>query len=164
MPTPERSRYLRAWRQAPISMFFATFAGVGHIPGGPGTYAAILFTPVIVWMSSLPFAWRLGPFVVVTMLSMWWCDRAGRALDEHDSRRIVLDEVVGVWTTLVWFADLEWLPALVGLVFFRIFDVTKPPPARRIDDNGEGGMAVILDDLVAGVWAIPPVLAVLWLF
>ncbi|QDG51216.1 phosphatidylglycerophosphatase A [Persicimonas caeni] len=154
----------QAWRQAPVSMFFSTFFGVGHIPGGPGTYAAALFTPAIVWMSTWPLGWRVGPFVVVTLLSMWWADRAGKALGEHDSRRIVMDEVVGVWATLVWFSNLSWLAALVGLVLFRIFDVTKPPPARRLDDEGDNGITVIADDLVAGVWAIPGVVLVVWLF
>jgi phosphatidylglycerophosphatase A len=69
-----------------------------------------------------------------------------------------------VWTTLVWFSNLSWLAALVGLVLFRIFDVTKPPPARRLDDEGDNGITVIADDLVAGVWAIPGVVLVVWLF
>ncbi len=166
-PDPGQSDTLPTWRQswkeAPVSMFFSTFGGVGHIPGGPGTYAAAIFTPAIVWMSSWPMLWRVGPFVVVTLLSMYWAEHAGRALGEHDSRRIVMDEVVGVWTTLVWFGSLGWLEALVGLVVFRILDMTKPPPAKRLDDEGEGGVSVIADDLVAGVWAIPAVLLVRWL-
>jgi phosphatidylglycerophosphatase A len=75
-----------------------------------------------------------------------------------------MDEVVGVWTTLVWFSALGWIEALVGLVAFRILDMTKPPPARRLDDEGTGGVSVIADDLVAGVWAIPFVLVVRWLW
>lgn len=161
--TPTTPTWKQSWAQAPISMLFSTFFGVGHIPGGPGTYAAILFTPVIVWMSAWPLMWRVGPFVLITLLSMFWADRAGKALGEHDSRRIVMDEVVGVWTTLVWFADLGWISALVGLVAFRVFDITKPPPARRLDDEGTGGISVIADDLVAGVWAIPAVLLIRWI-
>ena len=158
-----KSTWTQAWKQAPVSMLFSTFFGVGHIPGGPGTYAAVLFTPAIVWMSDWPLAWRVGLFVVLTLASVYWADRAGKALGEHDSRHIVMDEVVGVWTTLVWFDDLGWAAALVGLAAFRILDMTKPPPARRIDDEGSGGLSVIADDLVAGVWAIPLVLLVRWL-
>lgn len=153
----------RAWKKAPVSMFVSTFGGVGHLPGGPGTYAAALFTPAIVWMSTWPLGWRLGPFVVVTLWAMWCADRAGRALGEHDSRRIVIDEVVGVWTTLVWFAELSWTAAVVGFVVFRIFDIIKPPPAKRIDEDGDNGVSVIADDLVAGLWAIPAVLLVRWI-
>lgn len=154
----------KAWREAPVSMLGATFFGVGHLPGGPGTYAAILFTPAIVWMSAWPIAGRLAFFVLITLASIYWAEYAGRALGEHDSRRIVIDEVVGVWMTLVWFDDLSWLSAVVGLVAFRVFDITKPPPARRIDDNGTGGFSVIADDLVAGLWAIPVVLLARWIW
>lgn len=152
----------RAWRQAPLSMWMATVGGIGHIPGGPGTYAAAVFTPAIVWMSGWPLWIRLSLWVLLTLASIPWCERAGEALNEHDSRRVVLDEVVGVWTTLVWFDELGWLAALVGLVAFRILDVLKPPPADWLDTHGKGGFSVVMDDVVAGVWAIPAVLLVRW--
>jgi len=161
---PPKPSARQAWRQAPFSMLGATFCGVGHLPGGPGTYAAALFTPAIVWMSAWPLISRLGFFALITLASIYWAEYAGRALGEHDSRRIVIDEVVGVWMALVWFDQLTWLSALVGLVAFRIFDITKPPPARRIDDNGTGGLSVIADDLVAGLWAVPVVILIRWLW
>lgn len=155
--------YGRAWREAPVSMFFSTVAGVGHIPGGPGTYAAVLFTPLIVLMSAWSVTFRVGLFIVVTAVSMWWCHRAGRALREHDSRRIVLDEVIGVWTTLVWFDELGWLAAAAGLALFRVLDMIKPPPADLLDIHGDNGIAVVADDIVAGLWSIPAVLLAQWL-
>ena len=144
-------------------MAFATVGGIGHLPGGPGTYAAVAFTPVVMWMSHWPLGWRLAALAVVTVLSCYWSGVAGRALNEPDSRRIVIDEVVGVWVTLVWFDALEWWPAVVGLVAFRIFDMTKPPPARYFDESHSSGFAVVADDIVAGLYAIPFVLLVLWL-
>lgn len=160
-PDPKPS-LRQAWRKAPFSMLGATFFGVGHLPGGPGTYAAVLVTPAIVWMSAWPLMSRMGLFTLVTLASVYWAEHAGRALAEHDSRRIVIDEVVGVWLALVWFDQLGWLSALVGLVAFRVLDVIKPPPARRIDDTGTGGLSVIADDLVAGLWAVPAVILVRW--
>lgn len=154
----------KAWRQAPVSMWFATVSGIGHLPGGPGTYAAAAFTPLIVVMSYWPLGWRLVALAVVTVLSCYWSDVAGRLLHEPDSRRIVIDEVVGVWVTLVWFSSLSWWAALVGLVAFRIFDITKPPPARYFDDSHSGGFAVVADDVVAGLWAIPFVVLAIWFF
>ncbi len=145
-------------------MFFATVAGIGHLPGGPGTYAAAAATPLIVWMSDWPLLWRLATLIVVIVVSCYWSDVAGRLLDEPDSRRIVIDEVVGVWVTLVCFDNLGWQSALAGLVAFRIFDITKPPPARYFDDSHSGGFAVVADDIVAGLWAIPFVILVSWLF
>lgn len=144
-----------AWKTAPISTFMATCAGIGHLPGGPGTYAAAAATPLIVWMSTWPFPTRLAALGAATLLSIPWCDRAGKAFGEHDSRRIVLDEVVGVSTTLVCFSSLGWMSALVGLVAFRVFDILKPPPANLLDERGSGGLSVVLDDVIAGLWAIP---------
>lgn len=156
-----------AWHDSPLSMLLATFGGIGHLPGGPGTYAAALFTPAVVWMSQYDMELRLACFWAATFLSFYWCGKAGKALGEPDSNRIVLDEVIGVWATLVLFSDLHddflWLPAIVGLIAFRILDVVKPPPARRLDDDHHGGAAVVADDLVAALWAIPAVLLVRWL-
>lgn len=160
---PEAVDYRRAWARAPVSMFMATCAGIGHIPGGPGTYAAALFTPLVVFMSAWPLALRVGLLVLASAASMLWSHRAGAALGEYDSRRIVLDEVIGVWTTLVWFDHLGWPAALAGLVAFRVLDVTKPPPADRLDAEGESGVAVVADDIVAGLWAVPIVWVVRWI-
>lgn len=149
-----------AFRRAPVSMFMSTVAGVGYLPGGPGTYAATLFVPALVWMSGMPLWARLGLALVATIASMWWADRAEKALEVHDSNRIVLDEVVGVWATLVWFSSLSWAGAIVGLVAFRVFDIVKPPGCRYVDDRDWGGAGVILDDIVAAGYAIPLVWAV----
>ncbi len=149
-----------AWERQPVATFIATVAGIGFLPGGPGTYAAAVFTPLIVWMSGWPLLWRLAALTAVTVASIPAADACGRALGEHDSNHIVIDEVIGVWVALVWFSELSWAIAVVGFVLFRILDVTKPPPARRIDNLGQGGLAVIADDIVAGLWAVPLV----WLF
>lgn len=140
----------------------ATVAGIGHLPGGPGTYAAAVFTPVVVWMSHWPLGWRLAALVAVTVIACYWSEVAGRLLNEPDSQRIVIDEVVGVWVTLVWFDDLGWWAALAGLVAFRVFDITKPPPARYFDDHHHNGFGVVADDIIAGLWAIPFVIVILW--
>lgn len=161
--TFERDRRRRAWRRAPASMLMATVFGVGHLPGGPGTYAAMLATPLIWAMSGWPLPMRLMLFILVTMLSCVWCDRAGEALDEDDSSILVIDEFVGVWCALVWFGELSWLAALVGLVAFRVFDIAKPWPCRWIDRHLHSGLGVVLDDLVAGLWSVPFVALAVWL-
>ena len=153
----------RAWRDAPFSMAGATVFGIGHLPGGPGTYAAALWVPVAVWSSGLSWVVRLGAWALLTGLSIVWAKRAGRALDEPDSRRIVIDEVVGVWTSLVVFSTLTWPGALAGFIAFRILDIVKTPLGRRLDAHAGGGWSVIADDIVAGVWAIPFVALIEWM-
>jgi phosphatidylglycerophosphatase A len=148
----------QAWRERPGSMLGATFFGAGLLPGGPGTYAAALSVPVIALLWRLPLALHIGLFVVVTAASCLWAERAGRALGVHDSRRIVIDEVVGVWLALIVAPDFGLWEAIVGFVAFRVFDVWKPPPIRRVDETFSNGVGVIADDLVAGLYAIPFVL------
>lgn len=162
--TPASPEVVRqAWRTRPFSMLGATVFGVGHLPGGPGTYAAALSLPAIWWLSHLPLLTHVAIFVVVTAASCYWSDRAGTALGVHDSRRIVIDEVVGVWLALLFFAEFGIWEGLVGFVLFRIFDVWKPPPIRKVDEAFSNGIGVVADDLVAGLYAIPFVALTGWL-
>lgn len=150
----------RAWKRAPISMFMATCGGIGHIPGGPGTYAAAVALPSIYGLSHVLAVWQHVALVAaVTLLSVLWCDRAGKALEEEDSRKIVLDEWVGVWIALVPFGNLTFWELAVGFVAFRVLDVKKPFGIRKIDDHIHGGVGVMLDDVAAGLVAIVCVLA-----
>lgn len=151
-----------AWRTAPVSMAGATVFGIGHLPGGPGTYAAALWVPAAVWASGHSVALRLVAWGLLVAVSTLWARRAGRALGEPDSRRIVIDEVVGVWTALLPFSVLSWPAAVVGFIAFRILDIVKTPLGRRLDAHAAGGWSVIADDIVAGLWAIPFVAFVQW--
>jgi phosphatidylglycerophosphatase A len=155
LQTERHAAHRAAWRRAPGSMALATWFGVGHIPGGPGTYAAILSLPWIWAMSHTPLPARLIACIALTLLSFVWCDRAEAALGEEDSRRIVLDEVVGVWIALVAFTDLSLAQLAVGCLAFRLFDIWKPWPIRPLTDRFEGGVAVVIDDVMAGLIAIP---------
>jgi phosphatidylglycerophosphatase A len=114
-------------------------------------------------MSALPIWLRVVLWLAASLAAIAWSEKACRALREPDSRRIVLDEVIGVWTALVWFDDLGWPAALVGLVAFRVLDILKPPPADRLHKHGEGGLSVVLDDIIAGLWSVPLVILVRWL-
>jgi phosphatidylglycerophosphatase A len=149
-----------AWRRAPFSMFMATCGGIGLIPGGPGTYAAALALPSIYWLShTLPLLQHLAVLLAVTVVSVFWCDRAGKALEEDDSGKIVIDEWVGVWIALVPFVNLTFAECVVGFFAFRVLDIVKPFGIRKIDDHIHGGFGVMLDDIAAGLAAILPVLA-----
>lgn len=136
-------------------MFFATVGGIGYLPGGPGTYAAAVAVLPVVWMSHAfsPGA-RLLILAVVTVLSVFWSERAGRALQESDSSKIVIDEVVGLWFALVLFDALSWPQWLTGFAAFRLFDIWKPWPVGWLDRHVQNGLGVVLDDVAAGLLAI----------
>ena len=118
-------------------------------PGTAGSAVAVL----ILWL--VPFS-RTGVFlffVAVTLVGTWAAHRAERLLGgAKDPGAIVIDEVAGMTLTVAPFA-LTAAVLVVGFILFRIFDVTKPFPARA-SQNVAGGIGVMVDDLIAGLYAL----------
>jgi phosphatidylglycerophosphatase A len=140
----------------PIVLFFATGAGSGYSPVAPGT-AGSLVGLVLVWAVFEPI-WRyswpaaLIIFAILFGAGCWIAGAAETIFAEHDSSRIVLDEVLGMVATM-FLNPIGWRYLLAGFVIFRLFDIIKPPPASLIDREVGGGVGVMLDDLVAAVYA-----------
>ena len=151
------------WRQRPLSMAAATVLGAGHLPGAPGTWGALAAMPIVVALSHVDLIWRLLPFAGLLALSILSAHRAGQALGEHDSRHIVIDEAIGVWTALLWWDAIGWVMAVTGFAFFRIIDIVKDPLSRRIEHRWKNGWGVVADDLTAGVFAALLLAALTWL-
>ena len=80
------------------------------------------------------------------------CERAGETLGVKDHGGIVWDEMVGIWVTLV-LLPFGWETVLLGFAAFRAFDIVKPWPVSWADREVGGGLGVMLDDLIAGVFA-----------
>ena len=102
----------------------------------------------------VPFS-RVGVvalFVVATLIGLWAAEHAERALGTKDPGAIVIDEVAGM-TLSVLFLPLTPLVLAAGFALFRAFDIWKPFPARRSQQLG-GGVGVMIDDLIAGLYAL----------
>jgi len=131
----------------------ATWFGVGQLRPASGTWGSL---------AALPFAWALvwwgGPLLLlaaallVTGVGIWASRLYCEATGTHDSGRIVIDEVAGQWLTLLP-APLDPAAYAAGFVLFRFTDIVKPWPARWIDRRMGGGAGIVLDDVVAGVYA-----------
>ncbi len=152
-----------AWTRRPFSMFVATCAAVGHLPGAPGTYASLVALPLIVWASYSDPTSAFGIFLLLAVSGVFLSERAEQALEVADSNHIVIDEVIGMWMALVFFPELAWPEILVGFAVFRICDIYKPPGVRYFDDAGGGGFAIVMDDIIAGLYAVPVVALVRYL-
>lgn len=137
-----------------IAVIIGTGFGAGFWPWGPGTAGAVLAT--LVWTV---LSWLLSPtplavcttllIVVFTAVGTWATARLQPFWGE-DPRRVVVDEMVGVWTPLL--LATTWQQALLALVLFRFFDIVKPLGIRAIDRRS-GAFWVMADDLVAGVYS-----------
>jgi phosphatidylglycerophosphatase A len=134
-----------------VALAVATGCGVGWAPLAPGTVGSAL-AAVIVW--GVPFS-RVGLlvfFVAVTLAGTWAAHRAERQLGAKDPGAIVIDEVAGMTLAVLPFPPT--VPVLIaGFVLFRMFDITKPFPAR-VSQRVPGGVGVMVDDMIAGLYAL----------
>ena len=138
------------WRD-PVQ-FVACGFGAGLAPVAPGTFGTLVALPLWWLLQPLPLVAYLGLVVVLAAVGVWLCDGAASRLGVHDHPAIVWDEIVGYLVTMVA-APAGWLPMLLGFVLFRAFDIVKPWPIRWFDRKVHGGLGIMLDDLVAGLFA-----------
>jgi phosphatidylglycerophosphatase A len=137
----------------------ATFFGAGRLKPGPGTWGSI--AAVLLWAA---FAWGLHPTPRLLLLALLSgialalifgvpaSTIAARESGRHDPGFVVVDEVAGQWIALL-FCPLDWPHALTALVLFRLFDITKPFPVRRLERLPEG-WGIVFDDVAAGLYAL----------
>ena len=129
---------------------------MGRAPLAPGTVASAL-TAVVLWLLQLSPPALLALLVVVTVLGTWAAEQAERTLGGgKDPGAIVVDEVAGM-TLAVLAVPLSLPVLLAAFLLFRVFDVLKPFPAN-ISQRLHGGLGVMADDLVAGLYALALVL------
>jgi phosphatidylglycerophosphatase A len=132
--------------------FLSLGFGSGLVPVAPGTAGTVAAIPVYLLMQVL----ALPVYVTVTCLlflaGIPICAWTARQLGVHDHPAIVWDEVVGYLVTMVA-APAGWRWIVAGFVLFRIFDIAKPWPIRWCDRQVGGGLGIMLDDLLAGVFA-----------
>ena len=136
-----------------IALGIATAGGVGFFPIAPGT-AGSAAGLALWWVTRTGGATPAVELAVVAALlavGAWAATEAERALGTTDPGPVVVDEVMGMYLTMAG-APPTWEAALVGFVLFRVFDVVKPPPARRLE-RVPAGWGIMLDDLAAGVYA-----------
>jgi len=137
-----------------------TFFGVGYTPKAPGTAGAlaggVLFYLIVFILNKTglnfySIQWIMTLLTVVVLLVSVKAIKNLDGIWEHDSQKIVIDEVVGVWIAML-FIPSSWLNYLLAFVLFRFFDIAKPLFIRKID-NLKSSWSIMLDDVVAGVYA-----------
>lgn len=133
-------------------IIFATWWGTGYSPLASGTVGTLAAIPLYLLLARLPLLPYLLVLLPLTAFSCWVSGRAEAIFNEKDSGKIVIDEVVGYLVTMTG-APISWKSVAVGFLLFRFFDVAKVPPANVIDRHLKNGYGVVLDDVVAGVYA-----------
>ncbi len=148
------------WSQMRDPVLFLAFGfGSGLAPKAPGTAGTVVAVPLVALAATLGQGAFIAITVVITLVGIWLCGEAARRLDTHDHPGIVWDEFAGLFVTFV--ALPTTLPhLLLGFVFFRFFDIVKPWPIRELDHSIPGGLGIMLDDILAGVFAALALFAV----
>ena len=131
--------------------------GSGLSPWMPGTMGSLVALPLFLLIAGCPLWLYAGFVLVATVVGCWLCDQAAKTLGVHDHPGIVWDEIVGMlialWPVLLVGTGWGIWDLLVGFLLFRVFDIIKPWPIAWIDRRVEGGLGIMLDDIVAGVMA-----------
>ena len=150
-----RRRSIRTRGVRALALLVATAGGIGYAPVAPGTWGSLVVVPFFPWLGALherSVAGHLALVAVVIAVGIWAAGRADAIFGEHDHGCIVVDEVSGMLVASLCVPG-TWTAAWVVFALFRLFDVWKPFPANRIDRRWPGGLGVVGDDLVAGLYA-----------
>jgi phosphatidylglycerophosphatase A len=135
-----------------LIVLLATWWGVGYCPVAPGTLGTLAAIPLFFVLSLLPLWLYLSCLLVLALLACWAAGRAETIFGQSDPGAVVIDEVVGFLAVMIAL-PLKWPYLLAGFCLFRIFDVIKPPPIRFVERTVQGGYGVVLDDVLAALYA-----------
>ncbi len=140
----------------------ATGFGSGLAPKAPGTFGTVVGVLVCLLLSELTLLHYTGVCVALLIVGIWVCGQAARDLNSHDHPSIVFDEIVGYLVTMIAIPkQLPWL--IAGFILFRIFDIIKPWPISVLDRHVKGGFGIMIDDVLAALFALGILHAAHWL-
>ncbi|MFA7552602.1 MAG: phosphatidylglycerophosphatase A [Spongiibacteraceae bacterium] len=127
--------------------------GSGLAPKAPGTFGTLAAVPLYLLLSQCSLPVYLGLLLLVFAVGVYLCGKTAKDLGVHDHPGIVWDEFVGFWITMIA-APEGWWWLVAGFALFRLFDIWKPWPIKYFDRNLETGMGIMIDDVLAGVYAL----------
>jgi phosphatidylglycerophosphatase A len=147
----------RPWSASPALLrdpvhLLAFGFGAGLMPRAPGTFGTLVAVPIVAFVMHFGFAVHLGFAVAASLLGIYVCGESARRLGVHDHPGIVWDEICGYTVTMLA-APPDWYWLAGGFVLFRFFDIVKPWPIREADHRLHGGGGIMLDDILAGIFA-----------
>jgi phosphatidylglycerophosphatase A len=135
-----------------IALISSIWFGTGLLPVMPGTYGTVAAIPLYLGVSSLAPQYQISILLIIVIGAIWSSHRSQSILGVLDAPEIVIDEVAGFLVTII-LIPFTWPALIAGFLLFRFFDILKPPPIKGVETKVKGGVGVVLDDLVAGVYA-----------
>jgi len=134
-------------------LFLAFGFGSGLAPKAPGTFGTLVAIPIYLLVSlGDPLVYGVA-LTAILISGVFICDKATKMLGVHDHGGIVWDEIAGFLVTMVA-VPFSLQAVVIGFVLFRLFDIWKPWPIGTIDKHVKGGFGIMLDDVIAGIFAL----------
>lgn len=141
--------------------FLAFGFGSGLAPKAPGTFGTLAAIPLWYLAAQLPLPGYVAVLLGVIAVGPYLCGKTAQDLGVHDHSGIVWDEIAGFLLTMLW-APVSLTALLAGFLLFRLFDIVKPWPIGWLDRRVKGGTGIMVDDLVAAIFAALCLQALLW--
>jgi phosphatidylglycerophosphatase A len=138
--------------------------GSGLARWAPGTFGSLAALVVYFALLGVPAWFYTSIVVIMTITGFWICGESARKLGVHDHPGIVWDEWVGMLITLAFVPDPGLLWVILGFLLFRLFDILKPFPANFFDRHRQDGVGIVMDDVVAGLYAGFVLYLTAWVF
>ncbi len=147
------------------ALFLATGVFTGFSPVAPGTAGSLLAACILYFVPEFSSSSFLVITVLIIIVGIWASAEAERYFNKTDASQIVIDEIAGMFISVA-FVPYSPQNIIIAFFLFRLFDIIKPPPARQAEDAGtvllkpgtplhrfSGGVGIMLDDVVAGIYA-----------
>ena len=144
----------------PVHMFSFGF-GAGLSPFAPGTVGTLVAIPIFLLVAAFPPIIYLIFVTTLFFAGCWTAGQTANVLNVHDHPGIVIDEIVGYLITML-FVPVTWYWMLLGFLLFRLFDIWKPWPISIIDRRIQGGLGIMLDDVLAAFYSLLSLHLVIW--
>ncbi|MBT8406872.1 MAG: phosphatidylglycerophosphatase A [Deltaproteobacteria bacterium] len=139
-------------RRNDLIVFLATGFFTGFLPIMPGTWGTFAGIPLVIISHRLTSIMQAAVTIVFVTIAVYIAGKAEILFEDRDARPIVIDEMVGFLIALLWL-PLNFLTLCLGFVLFRLFDIVKPPPISTVEKRLQSGWGVVMDDVLAGIFA-----------
>ena len=134
-------------------MLIATGCYSGYLPKAPGTWGSLVGLVLFLLLHNLSLEIYLAVVTGIFIIGTFAAGEAEKIMDRQDPGLVVIDEIVGMLITMIAIPATP-LAMVLGFVLFRIFDIWKPFPIGFVDQRFHGGLGIMLDDVVAGIFSL----------
>ncbi|MEK6197855.1 MAG: phosphatidylglycerophosphatase A [Desulfobacterales bacterium] len=136
-----------------LIMFIATGCYSGYLPKAPGTWGSLVGLLLFFLLHTLSLEIYLAVIAGIFVIGTFAAGEAEKIMDHQDPGLVVIDEIVGMLITMIAVPATP-LAMVLGFILFRIFDILKPFPVNFFDQRFHGGLGIMLDDVMAGIYSL----------